>query len=75
MSNKISKVHWQNVLRTMEFYRRNEGYIDIDKGGALQFFDSPPAVDCIDGMYVTKEQVKDYILNYDSTIKNIDKEI
>jgi len=66
MSNKISKAHWQNVLITMEFYKRGEGYIDVDKGGILKFFDSPPQVDCIDGMYVTMEQVKEYISNYDT---------
>lgn len=66
MSNKVSKAHWNNVLKTMEFYRRGDGYIDFDKGGTLKFFDSPPAVDCINGMYITIEQVKEYILNYDS---------
>jgi hypothetical protein len=73
MSNKVSKAHWENVLRTMEFYKRTDGYIDFDKGGTLQFFDNEPN-EC-PGMYITKEQVKEYILNYDSNIKNTNKEI
>jgi hypothetical protein len=73
MSNKISKAHWENVLRTMEFYKRVDGYIDEEGKGPLLFFDSPPN-DYV-GMYVTKEQVKEYIYNYDSNIKNTNKEI
>jgi hypothetical protein len=64
-SKKVSKAHWQNILRTMEFYNREDGYIDFDKGGILQFFDSPPSLDGVDGMYITRQQVKEYIYNYD----------
>jgi hypothetical protein len=73
MSNKISKAHWENVLRTMEFYKRTDGYIDQEGKGPLMFFDSQPN-DYV-GMYVTKEQVKENILNYDSNIKNTNKKI
>lgn len=74
MHKQMTKGQWQNVLRTMEFYKRNSGYVDL-VNTKLTFFDSDPCLNDVSGMYVTIEQVKKIILEYDCDIKDINKEI
>jgi hypothetical protein len=62
-SQKIKKQDWENVLRIMLKYSRQNGYVDL-VGGSFLFFDSDPKIDGVGACFVTIENVKSYINSY-----------
>jgi hypothetical protein len=58
---KVALKMLQDVLQTMNFYNRENGYIAVDSKGVLKFYDAMPS---FSGAYVTKQDIINYINNY-----------
>jgi hypothetical protein len=58
---KVTLQELQDVLETMNFYNRENGYIAVDSKGVLKFYDAMPS---FAGAYVTKQDIINYINNY-----------
>jgi hypothetical protein len=56
----IVKKDWENVLKTMNQYNREGGFVDFVEN-KLTFFDSCPCINGVNGFYVTKNEVIKYI--------------
>jgi len=63
MAYKIKKQDWKSILKTMVFYNRQSGFINVldDK---LTFFDTNAVIDGADSFYITKQEVEMYIKQY-----------
>ena len=61
---KITKEDWQNTLRTMEKYNREDGWVDLIEDDFI-FFDYDPYIGGQHAMYVTRSDVEQYIEDYD----------
>ena len=62
MERKINQSEWVDILKTMTFYNRTNGYIN-DVGGKLTFFDSNACIGGVDSFYITIEEVRLYAKN------------
>ena len=61
MEQKVTKQDLESVLRIMNFYNRNDGYIGfVDT--KLMFFDAKP--ESIGGAYITKKEIEQAITEY-----------
>lgn len=58
---KITLSEWEDVLRIMNRYNRDAGWVDNENLEKLTFFDSAPSTG---GCYVTREDVQEYIKSY-----------
>ena len=65
MARKLSKSEWVSVLNRMEFYNRSEGFVN-DVDGVLTFFDGNACIDGVYSFFVTINDVKNFIKNYES---------
>ena len=67
MEDKVIRVvkqsEWVDVLKTMKFYNRSDGYIN-DVDGVLKFFDSNNCIDGSLGFFVTLNDVLVHLNSY-----------
>tara|TARA_R110000868_G_scaffold400073_2_gene674213 strand:- start:295 stop:486 length:192 start_codon:yes stop_codon:yes gene_type:complete len=63
MDYKITKQDWQKVLKIMNQYNRDYGFVNI-VDGKFTFFDSNAIIDNVGSFYVTKSDVNNFLLNY-----------
>jgi hypothetical protein len=62
---KVMPNDWQRVLDKMDFYKRQNGFVDYNLLGELTFFDNNPKIDGVSAFYVTREEVLTYINKQD----------
>lgn len=62
---KVMPNDWQRVLDKMDFYKRQNGFVDYNDAGELCFFDSNPKINGVSAFYVTREDVLTYINKQD----------
>lgn len=62
---KVTTKDWQRMLDKMDFYKRQNGFVDYNLLGELTFFDNNPKIDGVSAFYVTREEVLTYINKQD----------
>lgn len=60
----ISLLEWQVILQTMNFYKREEGFVDYDETGKLKFYDNDPCINGVHACPVTRTDVLKNISDY-----------
>lgn len=61
--SEVCLLEWEQMLEIMEFYNRNEGYVD-KINGKLEFFDEDPHINGVGALKVTKDEVKQHIKDF-----------
>lgn len=60
----VTQYEWIDILKTMKFYNRTDGYVN-DLDGVLKFFDSNSCLDGSWGFFVTLNDVVAHISSYE----------
>ena len=60
----ITKKDWEQVLEKMNKNNRTFGYVDFDRKGDINFFDSDPVIDGVHAMFVYKKNVEEIVNSY-----------
>lgn len=58
---KVSLEELQSILKTMNQYKRECGFISVEPQGKLKFYDAEPS---FGGAFVTKSDIINYINQY-----------
>jgi len=60
----IDKKDWERVLRIMNDYSRENGFVDYDSDGKMLFFDSDPFINGVHALFVDRKTIQEIIDSY-----------